>query len=81
MARKLTTTVRLNPEDADTLAKAREGGLSTSDLLRKGLRNVASRYYGDRRAPSAGLFVSTDLKVGEESELFKVLEQVIILNG
>jgi Arc/MetJ-type ribon-helix-helix transcriptional regulator len=62
MARKLTTTVRLDPEDAEALAKAREDGLSASDLIRKGLRIVASRYYGNRRAPSTGLFVSTDLK-------------------
>jgi hypothetical protein len=71
MARKLTTTVRLDREDAEALAKAREDGLSASDLL----RIVASRYYGNRRAPSAGLFVSTDPKLGEESELFKALER------
>ena len=74
MARKLTTTVRLDPEDAEALAKAREDGLSASDLIRKGLRIVASRYYGNRRAPSTGLFVSTDLKLGDESELFKDLK-------
>jgi hypothetical protein len=65
----------LDPEDAAALAKAREDGLSASDLIRKGLRVVASRYYSNRRAPSTGLFVSTDLKLGEESELFKDLEQ------
>lgn len=75
LARKLTTTVRLDPEDAEALAKAREDGLSASDLLRRGLRIVASRYYRNRRAPSTGLFVSTDLKLGEESELFKALER------
>lgn len=29
----------------------------------------------NRRAPSTGLFVSTDLKLGEESELFKDLKR------
>lgn len=67
MARKLTTTIRLDPEDAEALAKAREDGLSASDLLRKGLRIVASRYYQNRRVPSTGLFVSTDPQLGEES--------------
>lgn len=75
MARKLTTTVRLDPEDAEALAKAREDGFSTSELIRKGLRIVASRYYPNRRAPSTGLFVSTDMKLGEESELFKDLKR------
>jgi len=75
MARKLTTTVRLDPEDAEALARARKDGLSSSDLIRKGLRVVASRYYRNRRAPSTGLFVSTDMKLGEESELFKDLER------
>lgn len=75
MSRKLTTTVRLEPEDAEALAKAREDGLSASDLFRRGLRIVASNYYEDRRAPSTGLFISTDLNLGEESELFKDLER------
>jgi hypothetical protein len=75
MSRKLTTTVRLDPEDAEALAKAREAGLSASDLFRKGLRIVASSYYENRRAPSTGLFVSTDPKLGEESELFRSLER------
>jgi hypothetical protein len=70
MARKLTTTVRLDPEDAEALARAREDGLSSSDL-----RVVASRYYRNRRPPSTGLFVATDLKLGEESELFKDLKE------
>jgi Arc/MetJ-type ribon-helix-helix transcriptional regulator len=70
----LSTTVRLDPEDVQALAKAREDGLSASDLIRKGLRVVASRYYANRRPPSTGLFVSTDLKLGEESELFKDLK-------
>ncbi len=75
MSRKLTTTVRLEPEDAEALAKAHEAGLSASELVRKGLRIVASDYYEHRRPPSTGLFVSTDLKLGEESELFRDLER------
>jgi hypothetical protein len=71
MARRLTTTVRLDPEDAEALARAREDGLSPSDLIRKGLRQIASPYYRDRRAPSTGLFVSTDPNLGDEAELFK----------
>lgn len=38
MARRPTTTVRLDPEDAEALARAREDGLSPSDLIRKGLQ-------------------------------------------
>ena len=75
MARKLSTTVRLDREDAEALARARKDGLSASDLIRKGLRVVAARYYRDRRPPSTGLFVSTDAKLGEESELFRDLEK------
>lgn len=75
MAHKLTTTVRLDPEDVEALAQAREDGLSASELIRKGLRIVASRYYENRRAPSTGLFVSVDMKLGEESELFKDLDR------
>jgi hypothetical protein len=74
MARKLTTTVRLDPEDAEALARARAAGVSTSDLVRKGLRIVAARYYRRRRPPSTGLFVSTASKLGDESELFKDIE-------
>jgi hypothetical protein len=75
MARKLTTTVRLDREDAEALARARKDGLAGSDLIRKGLRVVAARYYRNRRPPSTGLFVSTDAKLGEEDELFRDLEQ------
>ena len=70
MAAKHTTTVRLDPEDAEALARARRDGHSTSDLVRRGLRLVASRYYGKRTAPSTRLFVSTDTKLGDEAELF-----------
>lgn len=71
MASKSSTTVRLDPEDVEALERARADGLSASDLIRKGLRTVAARYYKNRRPPSTGLFVSTDLKLGEESELFR----------
>lgn len=70
MSRKRVTTVRLDPADAEALAKARRDGHSASELIRRGLRVVAFRYYPDRRPPSTGLFVSTDAKLGEESELF-----------
>jgi hypothetical protein len=74
MARMVSTTVRLHEEDVRALKRARAAGHSTSELVRKGLRVVASRYYKDRRPPSTGLFVSTDMKLGDESELFKDLE-------
>mgnify|MGYP001450344465 CR=1 FL=1 len=54
MARKLTTTVRLDPEDAEALARARAQGLSASRLIRQGLRVVAAKYYRRRRPPSTG---------------------------
>jgi len=44
MARLISTTVRLEKEDVQALKRARADGLSASDLLRKGLRVVASRY-------------------------------------
>jgi hypothetical protein len=75
MARKITTTVRLDPEDARALAKARRAGVSSSELIRKGLRVVASKYYPNRRPPSTGLFVSTDIKLADESLLYEDLEK------
>lgn len=75
MAHKLTTTVRLDPEDARALDRARADGLSTSSLIRRGLRLVAWKYYRRRRPPSTGLFVSTDVKLGDESELFRGIEE------
>jgi hypothetical protein len=75
MAQKLSTTVRLDPEDAEALARARADGLSSSDLIRQGLRVVAAKYYRGRRPPSTGLFVSTAPKLGDESELFKDVEE------
>jgi len=76
MAQKLSTTIRLDAEDIEALARARADGLSTSDLVRKGLRIVAAKYYrGRRRPPSSGLFVSTSAKLGDETELFKDLEE------
>ncbi len=73
MARKVTTTVRLDSEDAEALARARKDGLAASDLIRKGLRVVAARYYRDHRSPSTGLFVSTDAKLGDEADVFRDL--------
>ena len=75
MARKRTTTVRLDREDAEALARARKDGLAASDLIRRGLRVVAARYYRGRRPPATGLFVSIDAKLGEESEIFRDLER------
>src|SRR5437870_1181141 len=74
MARLISTTVRLEEEDVRALKRARAAGYSASELIRKGLRVVASRYYTGRRAPSTRLFESTDSKLGDESELFRDLE-------
>jgi Arc/MetJ-type ribon-helix-helix transcriptional regulator len=74
MARRFSTTVRLEEEDVKALRRARAAGHSASELIRKGLRVVASRYYGARRPPPTRLFESTDQKLGDESELFRDLE-------
>src|SRR6516165_7060469 len=74
MARMISTTVRLNEDDVRALKRARAAGHSASELVRKGLRVVASRYYTGRRPPSTLLFESTDTKLGDESELFRDLE-------
>jgi Arc/MetJ-type ribon-helix-helix transcriptional regulator len=74
MARLVSTTVRLDEEDVRALRRARAAGLSASELIRKGLRVVASRYYPRRRPPSTLLFESTNTKLGDESELFRDLE-------
>lgn len=75
MARLISTTVRLDEEDVRALRRARAAGHSASDLVRKGLRIVASRYYKGRRPPSTRLFESTDTKLGDESELFRDVEE------
>jgi len=75
MARLISTTVRLDAEDLRALKRARAAGHSASDLIRKGLRVVASRYYTGRRPPATRLFESTDMKLGDESELFRDLER------
>jgi hypothetical protein len=74
MARLISTTVRLEEDDMRALKRARADGLSASDLLRKGLRVVASRYYSGRRPPSTLLFESTNSKLGDEADLFRDLE-------
>lgn len=74
MARRISTTVPLDEEDVRALKRARAAGLSASDLIRKRLRVVASRYYAGRRPPSTLLFESTNGKLGDESELFRDLE-------
>ncbi len=73
MARLISTTVRLEERDLRALKRARAAGHSASELIRKGLRVVASRYYTGRRPPSTRLFESTDNKLGDESELFRDL--------
>ena len=75
MARKRTTTVRLDEEDAEALERARADGLKTSELVREGLRVVAAKYYRRKRPPTTGLFVSTSNKLGDEAELFEDLEK------
>ncbi len=56
------------------LKRARAAYHSASELIRQGLRLVASRFYGDRRPPTTRLFESTNNKLGDESELYKGLE-------
>lgn len=75
MTRLVSTTVRLEEEDVRALKRARAAGHSASELVRKGLRVVASQYYAGRRPPSTRLFESTDTKLGSESELFRDLEE------
>jgi hypothetical protein len=70
MSSKIATTVRLDPEDVRALRRARAQGVSSSTLIRRGLRLVAARYYRGRRPISTGLFVSTDTKLGDEAGLF-----------
>jgi hypothetical protein len=74
MARLISTTIRLEEADVQALRRARADGLSASELIRKGLRVAASRYYSGRRPPSTLLFESTNAKLGDESELFRDLE-------
>lgn len=75
MSRSLTTTVRLDAEDAEALRKAKADGYEASELIRRGLRIVAARYYPRKRRPALGLFTSVDPKLGDESELFGDLEE------
>ena len=75
MARLKTTTIRLGEEDLRALKRARAAGYSASELVRKGLRVVAYRYYRGRRAPTTELFEATDTKLGDESELFRDLSE------
>jgi Arc/MetJ-type ribon-helix-helix transcriptional regulator len=75
MARLISTTVRLDEEDVRALQRARAAGQSASDLIRKGLRVAASRYYSGRRPPSTRLFESTETELGDESELFRDLKE------
>jgi Arc/MetJ-type ribon-helix-helix transcriptional regulator len=75
MAREPITTIRLDREDAEALARAREDGQSPAELIRRGLRKVAAKYYRGKRPPSVGLFVASSRKLGDESELYEELER------
>jgi len=75
MSQSITTTVRLDREDATALRRARADGHEASELIRRGLRIVAARYYTHKRKPALGLFLTVDAKLGDESELFGDLEQ------
>ena len=70
----ISTTIRLSEEGVRALKRAKAAGHSASELIREGLRVVASRYYTGRRPPSTMLFESTDTKLGDESDLFQALE-------
>ena len=76
-----TTTLKgitgLQPVKSGTIRYADEDitGKPAFELVRKGLRVVASRYYSGRRPPSTRLFESTNMKLGDESELFRDLEE------
>jgi hypothetical protein len=74
MSQLTSTTVRLEQEDIRALKRAKAAGHSASELIRKGLRVVAYRYYTGRRTPTTRLFESTDSKLGDEAELFGDLE-------
>ena len=72
MARKTAKTVRLDPEDVKALERAEADGVTPSELVRRSLRIAAARYYSSaRRPPKVTLLVSTDPRLGEESELYK----------
>jgi Arc/MetJ-type ribon-helix-helix transcriptional regulator len=74
MARLIATTVRLSVEDVRALKKARAAGHSASELIRQGLRLVASRYYSGGRPPTTRLFESVNTELGDESLRFKDLK-------
>lgn len=74
MAPKAPKTVKLEPKDAKALARAQADGLSSSELIHRGLRIVAARYYSkSTKPPKTKLFVSTDPNLGDESDLYKGL--------
>lgn len=75
MARLISTTVRLEPADVQALKRARAAGRSASELIRAGLRVAAARYYSGKRPPHTRLFESTDLKLGDERQLFKHFDE------
>ena len=73
MSRRVLRSFRLDPEDLRALQRSKADGVSPSELVRRGLRIVAEPYYARtrRRPPKVRLLISTDPRLGEESELFK----------
>jgi hypothetical protein len=73
VSRKIVRSFRLDPEDVRALQRAKADGVSPSELVRRGLRIVAAHYYTRtrRRPPNVRLVISTDPRLGEESELFR----------
>src|SRR5207247_5783896 len=71
MARLISTTVRLGEEDVRALRRARAAGHSASDLIRKGLRVVASRYYTGRRPPATPPFECHTTTTRDRSGVFR----------
>ena len=71
MAGKLTTNVRRDREDGEALPGWRKDGRAAPDLA----RTEAAARYRHRRPPMTGLFVSTDVKLGDEDELVRDREQ------
>jgi len=67
--RRKTTTIRVGPEGIEAPADTRADGVSGAEPIRRGPRRVTAK-----RPPATGLFVSTDSKLGDESELFADLD-------
>lgn len=64
MARSFTTTIRLDADDVQALKRARAAGYSASELVRRGLRLVAARYYPGGHPHKTRRFETMDMKLG-----------------